>query len=47
MNGKVNLKLIVFVYNGFVLITTDYEDFHLNDYKNTWGLKKGEYKYHA
>lgn len=29
------------IFNGFVLITTDYEDFYLNNYKNTWGLKKG------
>lgn len=35
------------IFNGFVLITTSYEDFYLNDYKNTWGLKKGEYKYHV
>lgn len=35
------------IYNGFILIITPYEDFHLSDYKNTWGLKKGEYKYHA
>lgn len=43
---KFPLECIV-IHSGYVMVHTKYEDFPLGDYKNTWGLKKGEYKYNA